>query len=116
MRLSRVVALLAFGPAAPLAAQSLDVPIRIPADDGQAATCASSVVAGLDPDGDGFLAVRTGPGTGYAMIGRLHDGDVVYACDARSPWVGILFAYPKRGEPPRPGGWVHGRWLQHLAG
>jgi len=28
--------------------------------DGQAAGCASSTVAGLDPNGDGFLAVRAG--------------------------------------------------------
>lgn len=102
--------------AGPLAAQSLDVPIRLPADDGQAATCASSVVAGLDPNGDGFLAVRAGPGTGHAQIGSLHNGDVVYPCDARGAWVGILFAYPRPGQPVGPGGWVHGRWLKPLAG
>lgn len=116
-----VLALLLPLAAGPVAAQGLDVPIRMPADDGQAddgqaTTCASSVVAGLDPEGDGFLALRSGPGTGYAKIGELHNGDVVYPCDARGDWVGILLAYPGRGQKPGPGGWVHGRWLRPQAG
>jgi hypothetical protein len=111
-----LVAALAFAAATGLGAQSLDVPIRLPADDGQMAVCGSSVVAGLDPNGDGFLAVRAGPGTGYAKIGELRNGDVVYPCDARGDWAGVLFAFPKRGRPPGPGGWVHGRWLKPLAG
>ncbi len=115
MRLTATLAFL-LGLAGPLAAQGLDVPINLPPDDGQAAVCASSVVSGLDPNGDGFLALRTGPGTNYPKIGELHEGDVVYPCDARGPWIGILLAYPKAGRPVGPGGWVHGRWLRPLAG
>ncbi len=100
----------------PLLAQQLDVAIRIPPDDGQAAACASSRVEGLDPNGDGFLAVRTGPGTGYVRIGELREGDVVYVCDARDPWMGVLFEYPRAGLPMPAGGWVHERWLKALAG
>lgn len=115
MRLSTTLALL-LGASGPLAAQGLDVPIQLAPDDGQAAVCASSVVAGLDPNGDGFLAVRAGPGTNYPKIGELHEGDVVNTCDARGPWIGILLSYPKPGQPLGPGGWVHGRWLRPLAG
>ena len=43
--------------------QSLDVPVVIPPSDGQMADCATSTVSGLDPAGDNFLAVRSGPGT-----------------------------------------------------
>ena len=60
--------------------------------------------------------MRTGPGTEYPQIGELRNGDVVYPCDARGDWVGILFAYPKRGQPPGAAGWVHGRGLRPLAG
>ena len=37
-------------------ANVLDVPITEEAGDGQMANCTSSVVTGLPPDGDGFLA------------------------------------------------------------
>lgn len=102
--------------AAPAAAQGLDVPIRLAPDDGQAAVCGSSTVAGLDPNGDGFLAVRSGPGTDFAKIGELREGDTVYACDARGPWIGIYLTDPRGGRPSGLGGWVHGRWLKPLAG
>jgi hypothetical protein len=102
--------------APPAAAQQLDVPVRIPVTDGQTATCASSTVTGLDPNGDGFLALRSGPGTEFRKIGELHNGDVVFTCDASGPWVGIQLRYPNPGAPAGPGGWVHGRWLKPLAG
>jgi hypothetical protein len=100
----------------PAAAQQLDVPVPIPASDGQTATCASSVVGGLDPNGDGFLAVRSGPGTEFRKIGELNNGDLVYTCDARGDWIGIKYRYPQPGAPAGPGGWVHGNWLTPYAG
>jgi uncharacterized protein YraI len=78
--------------------------------DGQAAWCASSVVAGLDPAGDNFLAVRTGPGTGYPMLAKLGEGAVVRTCANAGPWVGVLYG------PAPSKGWVHGRWLVPYAG
>ena len=78
--------------------------------DGQAAWCASSIVSGLDPEGDGFLAVRTGPGTGFPMVARLKNGAVVLTCAQSGPWIGVLYG------ASRTKGWVHGRWLVPYAG
>lgn len=95
--------------AAPVLAQ-VEVDFAATGGDGQAAWCASSVVAGLDPNGDGFLAVRTGPGTDYRMVAKLTNGAVVLTCARSGPWVGVLYG------PERTKGWVHGRWLADLAG
>lgn len=91
-------------------AQPLDVPFADKGGDGQAAWCASSTVTGLDPNGDGFLAVRAGPGTQHRKIDEIHNGDVVSTCDSQGPWVAIVYGPSKRK------GWVHGRWLKPLAG
>jgi hypothetical protein len=89
---------------------TLDVPFSDNGGDGQAAWCATSIVTGLDPDGDGFLSVRAGPGTQYRKLDELRDGDQVSTCDSRGPWVAIVYGPSKRR------GWVHGRWLKYLAG
>ena len=86
-------------------------------------------VRGLDPNGDGFLAVRTGPGTGYPMIGRLHEGDGVHFCDQRDNWIGIVYGEPGQDCQANPilplrqpyrgpckSGWAHRHWLVLLAG
>jgi hypothetical protein len=93
----------------PASAQVLDVPFVVTPDD-QIAGCAGSVVAGLDPNGDGFLSVRTGPGTEYRKIDEIHNGDSVRTCDARGAWIAIVYG------PSNKKGWVHGRWLKHVAG
>lgn len=94
----------------PAAAQVLDVPFVVDGGDGQAAWCATSIVTGLDPAGDGFLAVRSGPGSQYRKIDEIYNGDIVSTCDARGAWVAIVYGPSKRK------GWVHGRWLQDRAG
>lgn len=50
--------------------QGLDVPVVTPPGDGQMADCATSTVSGLDPAGDNFLAVRSGPGTKHRRSTR----------------------------------------------
>ena len=99
---------LAFGSTA--FAQDLDVSFTDRGGDGQAAWCASSVVAGLAQNGDGFLAVRAGPGTQYRKIGEIYNGDIVSTCDSRKGWVAIVYG------PSRRKGWVNGKWLKHRAG
>ncbi len=106
------------------AAADLEVPIVERGGDGQLANCASSTVAGLDPAGDGFLAVRSGPGSDYRKLDELYNGDVVIEFERRGAWVGVVYRtrnvscastvdrlvpYPRKG-------WIHGRWLQPLAG
>lgn len=90
-------------------AQQLDVEFAI-IEDEQAAGCGGSMVAGLNPDGDGFLAVRTGPGTEFRQIDQLHNGDLVRTCVMNGPWVGVYYGQPRQK------GWVHGNWLVHTAG
>lgn len=105
------LALLAATPAFP---QQLDVPITIPPADGQAGDCATSTVSGLNPNGDGFLSVRAGPGTEFRKIDELHNGDVVATCQKTGPWHGVI--YGGGTGPANRQGWVHGNWLTDLAG
>jgi Bacterial SH3 domain len=85
-------------------AQDLDVPFGIVEDD-QAAGCLAAFVAGLDPNGDGFLAVRAGPGTNHRKIDELYNGDRVRTCARSGAWFGVYYGNPRRV------GWVHGKWL-----
>ena len=63
--------------------KELDVPVLEQGGDGQMANCASSMVTGLKATGDGFLAVRSGPGSKYRKIDELHNGDVVLVFEQR---------------------------------
>lgn len=86
-------------------------------------------VHGLNPRGDGFLAVRTGPGSKYPMIDRLHNGNQVYFCDKHGEWIGIVYgktvqdcgvSSPLPRRQPYKGsclsGWAHQNWLVLIAG
>ncbi len=97
-----MIALLLAGKAA--VAQELDVPFGI-LEDAQAAGCLAAYVTGLDPNGDGFLAVRTGPGTDYRKVDQLYNGDLVRTCAQSGAWFGVYYGKPRRV------GWVHGKWL-----
>ncbi|MGB5736293.1 MAG: SH3 domain-containing protein, partial [Thiohalocapsa sp.] len=66
-------------------------------------------VRNLDPKGDGFLAVRSGPGSNYRMIDRLSNGDRVYVYTARGSWYGIVYLDGTKG-------WSHKNWLYQIAG
>lgn len=74
-------------------------------EDAQAAGCLAAPVTGLDPNGDGFLAVRTGPVTSYRKIDQLYNGDLVRTCARSGAWVGVYYGKPRRVV------WVHGKWL-----
>ncbi|MFK3649075.1 hypothetical protein ACI2IY_11650 [Lysobacter enzymogenes] len=87
-------------------------------------------VHGLKADGDGFLAVRAGPGAAYAMTDRLEESSEVMMCGQRGEWVAVVYAdsglgrcgvsapiaerRPYRG--PCKSGWVHGKWIELMAG
>ena len=90
----------------PGAAQRLDVPFdTLCPSDSEAACFGAATVMGLDPNGDGFLAVRSGPGSDYARIGEVHDGDRVGTYGRRGAWHAISFGRDDRL------GWAHGNWL-----
>ncbi len=90
-------------------AQQLDVPFEV-LEDGEMAGCGGAQVMGLDPNGDGFLSVRTGPGSDYRKIGELYNGDRVGTCARSGQWYGVVYGNPQRV------GWVHGNWLGNFAG
>lgn len=87
-------------------AQNLDVSFNTYCPpDSEAACFGAATVMGLDPNGDGFLAVRTGPGSNYPMIGQVHNGDRVGTFERRGGWYAISFG------PNNRLGWAHGNWL-----
>jgi hypothetical protein len=111
-----------------------DVPVVV-GEESELDACTSwAKVKGLDPKGDGFLAVRGGPGTGYALRDRLREGDAFFVCNYSrdNQWLAIVF--PRKGQHPgdcgvstslpKPAryrgpcgwGWVHGKWTEFLAG
>lgn len=62
-----------------------------------------AVVFGLDPNGDGFLAVRNGPGSQFTQIGKLLEGDRVLITDVSGNWRKLRYW---GGE-----GWSHKNWI-----
>lgn len=91
-------------------AQTLDVPFSTTCTTEIDSECYSlHEVVGLDPKGEGFLAVRTGPGSNYRMIDRLYNGDRVYVFQAKGSWFGITY---RKGQK----GWSHKKWLHQIAG
>lgn len=91
--------------------------------------CASNgQVVGLRADGDNFLAVRAGPGTGHAKIDQLHNGDAVFVCTGAGAWMGIVYGggrdcgvssplVPARlYHGPCKSGWVHRNFIEITAG
>jgi hypothetical protein len=116
----------------PAAAQA-DVAVRVGGDPSLDACGTVGAVIGLDPRGDNFLSVRSGPGgKGFREIARLNSGQQVAICDEKGAWLGIV--YPARGAAlsgcgvasprakssayrgPCRSGWVHRRFVEIIAG
>jgi hypothetical protein len=92
---------------------------------------ASGRITGLNPRGDGFLSVRSGPGgKPYREIDRLHNGNAVIVCDEQGPWLAVVYGrspdddcgvgtpWPVRKPYAGPcrSGWVHSRYVRMVAG
>lgn len=125
MRLKRIlVALLFSSLCKPAFAAGLDVPIHVHAGDGQAADCMTSRVSGLNPHGDNFLSVRSGPAGSFRELDRLHNGEVVTIYEMHGAWAGVVYrtvnpaCYSPVTRPitlPRKG-WISTKWLVDVAG
>jgi hypothetical protein len=90
--------------------------------------CASGEVVGLDPDGDNFLSVRSGPGgSPYREIDRLFSADAVHVCGRSASWFAVVYSAPRKAqgscdiastgtqrpyEGPCQSGWVHSRYIK----
>jgi Caspase domain/Bacterial SH3 domain len=87
---------------------SLDVPEK-PAQKAPAPTKSADgcrkfgKVRGLDPNGDNFLSVRTGPGTGFTEVDRLYTGNGVNICSQQGKWLRVKYGGGT--------GWVYGKYV-----
>ena len=83
------------------------------------AYCHSEYVGGLDPYGDNFLSVRSGPSSRYRRIDTLHTGDKVGVCEYRGSWKRIYYGTNgscsiRNGEIIGRcySGWAYGKYLR----
>jgi hypothetical protein len=111
----------------------VDVAVMIGGEGDLDACSSPGEVTGLDPSGDGFLSVRSGPGgRPYREIDRLFNGNEVYLCGSLGPWYSIVYhqsrkphrscgvstPWPKHRaySGPCQYGWVHSRYIKGTAG
>jgi len=109
----------------------VDVPIVV-GGNGDFDACQSvGQIVGLDPKGDGFLSVRSGPGgKPYREIDRLYNGNRVFICGEKGPWLAVVYGQSPDGgcgvgtpwpirQPytgPCDSGWIHSRYVRVIAG
>jgi hypothetical protein len=95
--------------------------------------CAYGVVHNLDPRGDGFLAVKAGPGLHYERIDKLYNGKSVIICGEKGVWHAIVYTKARQGQHmrycnveespvktfpysgPCRSGWAHQRWIKQIS-
>lgn len=94
----------------------------------------NSIVVGLNPEGDNFLAVKAKPSLASARIDKLGPGAEVYHCDTspNGKWIGIVYdgdgkwtgrcgvTSPvfrrKPYQGPCQSGWVSSKYIELVAG
>jgi hypothetical protein len=106
-------------------------PLVIGGSDVFDACSANGRVVGLDPFGDNYSSVRSGPGgRPYDEKDRIHTGQVVWACGQDGPWIKIVYLRGSHAacgvhEPwpvgraytgPCRWGWVHQKYIDIFAG
>lgn len=134
MAIATLVALQAAGlimpPAAAQPGPRPEVPVVVAQEPDYDACALMGLVEGLRTDGDGFLAVRGGPGTNHRKLDEIYNGQQVYVCEQRGAWYGIVYARdPSDGcnvttpwpvalpyTGPCKSGWAHGNWITIMAG
>lgn len=113
-------------------ANRLAVPVIVGGEQDYDACGSSGTVEGLNPHGDGFLAVKAGPGLNFERIDKLYNGMQVYICGEQGDWFAIVYSqtgswsercnvstpWPRTMPYTGPcrSGWVHRRWVGSLAG
>lgn len=118
-------------PAVPPSGPALDRPVMVGGDPEEDACGSLGVVSGLNPAGDGFLALRAAPGTQAKLLHKLQEGDAVYVCDEAPGWLGVVVSpsnplincevsSPIIPRQPYPGqckkGWVSSKLIEIDAG
>ena len=105
------------------------IPVIIGGDASYDACGSNGVVIGLDPNGDGFLAVKSGPGLSYPRIDKLYNGEQINICGETDSWFAVVYTRARRDcnvSTPWPirlpytgpcrSGWVFKRYVQVTAG
>ena len=105
------------------------VPVTIGGDQYLDACAGKGVITGLDPRGDGFLAVKAGPGPRYKRVDKLFNGEQVYLCSDHGKWFGVVYSKTKQkcnvttpwAKPlpytgPCRSGWIHKSYVKITAG
>ncbi|MEO0495894.1 MAG: SH3 domain-containing protein [Pseudomonadota bacterium] len=123
--LGLALSVLSLAPTGIALGQQLDLPV-IEKTEGDLDTCALAEVHGLNPNGDGFLAVRSAPGTEYRELDRVYNGNRVWVFNQVGDWFGIVYGVdevdcsPINGNNPVRAdgkqGWVHQNWVRIIAG
>lgn len=92
--LATVVCLLPAAASAQQPGGLVDVPIMIGGTGSVFNACdEGGTIVGLDPHGDGFLSVRSGPGgRQFREIDRVYNGMHVKICDEHGPWLGVVYS------------------------
>ncbi len=127
--LASLAALAAFSAAAQDARIRPQVPVVVGGDPDMDACGSVGAVEGLDPGGDGFLAVKAAPSLKAPRIDKLTNGKHVHICQADGDWYGIIYSTTRqdckvstpwpRAKPyngPCRSGWAHKRWINAYAG
>lgn len=108
-------------------AQRTTVPVMVGGEPDLDACGGAGVIRGISSHGDGFVAVRSGPGTKYKLIDKIyHNGVSVAMCDAHRKWEGIVYGgsncgtgSPIANKQPYSGpckvGWVFGKYVKLVA-
>jgi hypothetical protein len=123
---SLFVAFVAGGSFQTVAASPAPTPVMVGGESDLDACASTGIVVGLKPVPGNFLAVREGPGPGFAQVGELPLGDRVWLCDSREDWMGIVYgedcgvSTPKATRTlytgPCASGWVSKRYIELEAG
>ena len=111
-------------------AQNYGVSVMVGGEAEYDACSSTGRVAGLNSNGDNFLAVRKGPAGSHQMIDKLYTGATVYMCDTEGNWIGVVYSTngnqdcgvssPIARKQAYSGscrsGWVHQKYIAPLAG
>ena len=62
-------------------------------------------VSGLDPNGDGFLALRSGYGTGAKRLAKMGEGTLLVVIGRADPWLNVRLLDGQEG-------WAHSNWIR----
>ncbi len=84
-------------------------------------------IRGINHQGDGFIAIRSGVGSKYAIKDKIHNnGTRVTICDRQGKWLGIVYgkdcgtSSPISKRQPYKGncksGWVYEKYVVIIAG